>query len=93
MMMGLPLLVSMAAMGATPAAGPLRVGTVNPRYFVDPDGRPVYLTGSHTWQSLQDGVLSGYTVVTQPFDYTGYSSAANEPSQFHSPVALGTGHP
>ncbi|RPJ25157.1 MAG: hypothetical protein EHM35_15755, partial [Planctomycetaceae bacterium] len=71
-MLGLPLLVSMAALGATPAAGPLRVGTVNPRYFVDPDGRPVYLTGSHTWQSLQDGILSGYTVVTQPFDYVGY---------------------
>lgn len=71
-LLGLPLLVSMAALGATPAAGPLRVGTVNPRYFVDPDGRPVYLTGSHTWQSLQDGILSGYTVVTQPFDYAGY---------------------
>ena len=52
--------------------GPLRICSANPRYFADPSGRPVYLTGSHTWQSLQDGVLSNYTVVTQPFDYTGY---------------------
>jgi hypothetical protein len=52
--------------------GPLRVCPANPRYFADPGGRAVYLTGSHTWQSLQDGILSGYTVVTQPFDYTGY---------------------
>ncbi len=54
------------------AAGPLRVHPANPRYFADPDGRAVYLTGSHTWQSLQDGILAGYTTVTQPFDYTKY---------------------
>jgi len=54
------------------ALGPLRVHPTNPRYFADPEGRPVYLTGSHTWQSLQDGILAGYTTVTQPFDYTGY---------------------
>ncbi|MBI4324379.1 MAG: hypothetical protein HY674_03870 [Chloroflexi bacterium] len=52
--------------------GPLRVCAANPRYFADPGGRPIYLTGSHTWQSLQDGILSGYTAVTQPFDYTAY---------------------
>ena len=52
--------------------GPLRVCAANPRYFADPTGRPVYLTGSHTWQSLQDGILSNYTAVTQPFDYPGY---------------------
>jgi hypothetical protein len=52
--------------------GPLRVCAANPRYFADPHGRPVYLTGSHTWQSLQDGILSNYTAVTQPFDYADY---------------------
>ena len=52
-------------------AGPLRVCAANPRYFADASGRPVYLTGSHTWQSLQDGILSNYTSVTQPFDYAG----------------------
>jgi len=54
--------------------GPLRTCTANPRYFADASGRPVYLTGSHTWQSLQDGILSNYTTVSQPFDYTGYLS-------------------
>ena len=52
--------------------GPLKLCAANPRYFADPSGRPVYLTGSHTWQSLQDGILSNYTAVTQPFDYAGY---------------------
>jgi hypothetical protein len=37
-----------------PATGPLRVGTRNPRYFVDAAGKPVYLTGSHTWGSFKD---------------------------------------
>jgi hypothetical protein len=36
------------------AAGPLRVSTVNPRYFADPSGRVVYLTGSHYWKNVQD---------------------------------------
>jgi hypothetical protein len=45
---------------AAKAAGPLRVHPQNPRYFTDsaknPDGslRAVYLTGSHTWDSLHD---------------------------------------
>ena len=45
---------------AAEAAGPLRVHPDNPRYFTDGtkdrDGslRTVYLTGSHTWNSLQD---------------------------------------
>ena len=38
----------------SPATGPLRVCTANPRYFADPSGRPVFLTGSHTWGNLQD---------------------------------------
>jgi hypothetical protein len=38
---------------AGPATGPLRVGK-NPRYFVDAAGRPVYLTGSHTWGNFKD---------------------------------------
>ena len=42
------------------AAGPLRVHPTNPRYFTDGTTdaagslRAVYLTGSHTWNSLQD---------------------------------------
>ena len=53
-MMCLTLLLSWTAIGATPAAGPLRVSTANPRYFTDGSGKAVYLTGSHTWASLQD---------------------------------------
>ena len=36
------------------ATGPLRVHAANPRYFADPSGRAVYLTGSHTWAVVQD---------------------------------------
>jgi hypothetical protein len=36
------------------ATGPLRVLKSNPRYFTDGSGRAIYLTGSHTWSSLQD---------------------------------------
>jgi hypothetical protein len=38
-----------------PISGPLRVSTLNPRYFADTAGHVVYLTGSHTWEDLQDG--------------------------------------
>lgn len=39
---------------AEKATGPLRVHPTNPRYFTDGTGKAVYLTGSHTWNSLQD---------------------------------------
>ena len=61
-----------ASARAAQPAGPLKVHPQNPRYFADPAGKAVYLTGSHTWQSLQDGVLPKYTVVAQPFDYPAY---------------------
>lgn len=37
-----------------PVQGVLRPHPNNPRYFTDNTGKPVYLTGSHTWASLQD---------------------------------------
>ena len=47
----------------TKAAGPLVVSERNPRYFTPasgPDaGRAVYLTGSHIWNNLQDGMGPG----------------------------------
>ncbi len=49
----------------SPATGPLSVHPTNPRYFADPTGRAVYLTGSHTWSNLQDGETSA-------FNYTSY---------------------
>ena len=49
----------------SPATGPLTVHPTNPRYFADPTGRAVYLTGSHTWSNLQDGDSS-------VFNYSSY---------------------
>ncbi len=66
------LLLFMAALASAPdlhaqipAAGPLQVDARNPRYFMTPAGKTVYLTGSHTWYNLQDG--NGVA-----FDYTAY---------------------
>jgi hypothetical protein len=54
---------------AAPAAGPLRVHPVNPRYFTDDGVRALYLTGSHTWASLQD---EGPTDPPARLDYPAY---------------------
>ncbi|HXV17049.1 MAG TPA: Ig-like domain-containing protein, partial [Gemmatimonadaceae bacterium] len=54
---------------ATSAPGPLRVSTVNPRYFADPSGRVIYLTGSHYWKNVQD---DGTTNPPPAFDNVGY---------------------
>ncbi len=37
-----------------PPMGPLKQSTVNTRYFVDPAGNAVFLSGSHTWNDVQD---------------------------------------
>jgi hypothetical protein len=41
----------------------------NPRYFTDASGRAIYLTGSHTWNSLQD---MGYSDPPPAFDFDAY---------------------
>jgi Family of unknown function (DUF6298) len=51
------------------APGPLVVHPSNPAYFADPDGEVVYLTGAHTWTTLQD---AGETDPPQPFDFASY---------------------
>jgi len=48
------LLESEATIKRAPASGPLRVSPTNRRYFVDGNGKTVYLTGSHNWNNLQD---------------------------------------
>lgn len=53
---------------ARPASGPLRPHPSNPRYFADSAGKAVYLTGSHTWNSLQD--MEG--TPPAPFDFDAY---------------------
>ena len=55
-----------AASTRRPATGPLRRHPVNPRYFADASGRPVYLTGSHTWLNLVD---AGWDDPPPAFDY------------------------
>ena len=63
------LLATWAALTAAPASGPLRVSTANPRYFANGSGHIVYLTGSHTWTSLQD---IGASDPPPAFDFTRY---------------------
>jgi hypothetical protein len=54
----------------TRATGPLRVHPRNPRYFTDRSGRAIYLTGSHTWDNLQDSGTIGKPLTR--FDYNAY---------------------
>ena len=50
------------------ASGPLAVSKINPRYFADPSGRIVYLTGSHTWANGMED--RGTIDPPPPFDFT-----------------------
>jgi hypothetical protein len=50
------------------AAGPLRAVAGSP-YFVTSEGKPVYLTGSHTWNNLVD---MGKSDPPEKFDYVAY---------------------
>jgi len=57
------------------ATGPLTVSEINPRYFSVPgEDRAVYLTGSHIWNNLHDGMGPGADCADEPeaFDYEGY---------------------
>ena len=49
--------------------GPLHVSTVNPRYFENPGGHVVFLTGSHYWKNVQDDDVSNPPAA---FDNTAY---------------------
>ncbi len=62
-------------MAASLASGPLRVSRKNPRYFTDRTGRAIYLTGSHTWSSLQD---IGPADPPSPFDFEAYLDFLSE---------------
>jgi hypothetical protein len=54
---------------AAPATGPLRQSSANPRYFADPSGRIIHVTGLHTWANLQD---QGATNPPPKFDFDHY---------------------
>ncbi|HEX7050959.1 MAG TPA: DUF6298 domain-containing protein [Longimicrobiales bacterium] len=61
---------ALIAVSPRPApSGPLRLDPARPRYFRDGSGRPVYLTGSHTWSNLQD---NGQSDPPPPFDFDSY---------------------
>ena len=60
----------LARVRAQTATGPLRVNPANPRYFTDPGGKAIYLTGSHTWSNLLDRGTIKPPHVT--FDYGAY---------------------
>jgi len=51
--------------------GPLKQSTANTRYFVNPAGNAVFLSGSHTWDDFQD---TDTNVGSTPaaFDFTGF---------------------
>jgi hypothetical protein len=59
-----------------PPLGPLRICADNPRYFADPSGRAVYLTGSHTWAVMQDMWLNGEP--RRNTDYAGFLQALED---------------
>ena len=67
------------------ALGPLVVSQANPRYFTvapghEGAGRAVYLTGSHIWNNLHDGMGPGTACAAtpEPFDYDAYLTFLNE---------------
>jgi hypothetical protein len=66
---GNPSTVLQVALSKKPARGPLRIDSSNSRYFADDLGNLVYLTGSHTWNSLQDW---GTGDTPPKFDYGKY---------------------
>lgn len=72
---GLTDLVRGASPLATPAStsgpitAPLSALSINPNYFSDGSGKAVYLTGSHTWNDLQDWGTNEFPV---PFDFAAY---------------------
>ena len=67
---GAPPPASVAAAPASrPITAPLKALATNPNYFADGTGRAVYLTGSHTWNNLQDWGTNGRI---QTLDFAAY---------------------
>ncbi len=52
-----------------PITRPLKALATNPNYFTDGTGKAIYLTGSHTWNNLQDW---GTNDSIQPLDFPAY---------------------
>jgi hypothetical protein len=57
------------AVSFRPITAPLRALASNPNYFSDGTGKAIYLTGSHTWNTLQDW---GTSDSIQPLDFQAF---------------------
>jgi hypothetical protein len=69
-MLGISLLVLAPRVFASgPISVPLAALPTNPNYFTDGSGKAVYLTGSHTWNTVQDWGTDG---VVEPLDFTAF---------------------
>ena len=64
-----PASLATPAPASKPITVPLRVLSTNPRYFTDGSGKAVYLTGSQTWNTLQDWGTNG---VVQPINFKAF---------------------
>jgi hypothetical protein len=78
LVLALALACGAAAAPDRPARGPLAPLKANGRYFADPAGRPVYLTGSHVWWNLVGGAtwkVDCRQPKPGPFDFGDYLDA------------------
>jgi hypothetical protein len=66
---GVPGLPAAPELARKPITAPLRAHSTNPNYFTDGTGKAIYLTGSHTWNNLQDWGTDG---LIQPLDFKAY---------------------
>src|SRR6185437_16588158 len=61
--------VSITVNNAVSGAGPLRVSTINPRYFTDNSGKAILIASDHTWETLQDQGTAYPFGATNTFNY------------------------
>jgi hypothetical protein len=54
---------------SAPIEAPLKALSTNPHYFTDGSGKAIYLTGSQTWNTLQDWGTNGSV---QPLDFAAF---------------------
>ncbi len=66
-----PALAASLALPTDKITAPLRVHPTNSRYFSDPSGKAVLLSGSHTWDSVQE---RSRTLPAPAFDFPGFVS-------------------
>jgi hypothetical protein len=67
------ILLFVASAFSEPATGPLKVLSTNPRYFTDGSGKAIFLTGSHTWNNLQE-INRLPSRLNPPVDFNAYLS-------------------